>query len=146
LRFYLDASVLVAAVTNEPHSAAAQDWLEAQPSKEISFSGWTLTEVASALSVKHRRGDISALDKARADNAINAMVTSFERTPVEDQHFLAALSFVEVEQAKLRAGDALHAAIAADYDQTLVTLDRGLASGCAVLRLNILLLSGADAQ
>ncbi len=68
--------------------------------------------------------------------------TIFERAIVDEAHFLAARRFASWHQTGLRGGDALHVAIAADYDFTLVTLDRRMAKGARAMGLNVVELIG----
>lgn len=81
-----------------------------------------------------------------AEGAVGALIDQFEHIDIDESHLLAARRFVDVELARLRASDALHAAIAADHGQTVATLDKGLASGCAVLGVEALLLSAMPLQ
>jgi len=54
--FYLDASVAVAAIAREDRSERIWKWLEDHADMPILCSGWTATEVSSALSIKVRTG------------------------------------------------------------------------------------------
>lgn len=137
--FYLDASVLVAAVTAEPRHAFAKDWLRRHQS-ELSISSWCLAEIASALSLKVRTGQITLEDRSVAARQIELMRSTFLlRLPIEETHFFAATRFIS-RTDKLRAGDALHLAIAADYGVEIVTLDRGMAESAATLSVGCTLL------
>ncbi|MGQ2990394.1 MAG: type II toxin-antitoxin system VapC family toxin [Brevundimonas sp.] len=137
--FYLDASLLVAAVTAEPRHAFAKDWLR-QHQSELSISSWCLTEVASALSLKARTGQITPHDRSVAARQIELMRNTFLLSaPIEETHFFAATRFIG-RTDKLRAGDALHLAIAADYGLEVVTLDRGMAESAATLSVDCMLL------
>lgn len=44
--FYVDTSVLVAALTRESRTAEAQDWLATQPAGQLAVSDWVLTGMA----------------------------------------------------------------------------------------------------
>lgn len=138
--FYLDASVVVANVTAEPFTRVVRDWWKIQRPETLAFSSWTLTEVASALSTKVRRNDILDAERIEAQRFLKAMQNSFIRCQIDESHFVAARRFADRPFTGLRAGDALHVAIAADYDQTLVTLDRATAQSAGLIGLDVLLL------
>lgn len=137
---YLDASVLVAAITEEISRKAVQNWLRSRED-DLAFSHWTLTEVASALSIKLRTGQIDGHAKAASARQLEEMRNTFlVSTPIDETHFFAARKFADRHETGLRAGDALHVAIAADFDMTLVTLDRRMAAGATMLGVNAVLL------
>lgn len=50
--------------------------------------------------------------------------------PITGQHFEAAARYADRRELGLRAGDALHLAIAAAHGATLMTLDRRLYDAC----------------
>jgi uncharacterized protein len=56
--------------------------------------------------------------------------------PVTRAHFLAAARFAEQYALGLRAGDALHVAIAAEQGATICTLDKHLAEAAVTLGVN----------
>lgn len=66
---YLDTSLVVTLVTAEAQSAKAQRWLEKQQLANVAVSDWTVTETASALSIKQRAGLLDDVARARADRA-----------------------------------------------------------------------------
>ena len=85
--FYLDASVIVAAVTDEPHRTAVLQWLRANQDKLV-VSSWTLTEVASALSIKVRDLRLTESDKDAGWRQVEAMRnTVLMQTVIEEPHF-----------------------------------------------------------
>jgi uncharacterized protein len=125
---YIDTSVLVAALTAEAMTAQAQGWLAAQAVTDLVVSEWTLTEVSSALSVKVRTRAISQAERALVMATFNRWVAdSLTVLPVTGAHFRTAARFVDQPALGLRAGDALHLAVAADCGATLHTLDVRLA-------------------
>jgi uncharacterized protein len=69
LSFYIDTSALVATLVVEPHTDRALAWLGAQQPGSVFISDWVHTEVASALSVKERTGQLSPGLRAAASAA-----------------------------------------------------------------------------
>lgn len=131
---YLDTSLLVAALTNEEMTDKAQRWLAAQPAGSIAISDWVVTEFSAALSVKLRE---KRLDReARAD--ILAAFTrlteeSLEVWAVMRTDYRTAARFADQYATGLRAGDALHLAIAAGHGASICTLDRTMTAGAKAL-------------
>lgn len=135
---YLDASVIVAAVTDEPHRLTVRSWIRSHQS-DLAISSWVLTEVASALSIKVRDLKLTEADKIAATRQVEGMRNAlFQHAIVEEPHFFAARLFADRHRTGLRGGDALHVAIAADYEFTLVTLDKRMASGARAVGLDVL--------
>lgn len=127
---YLDTSLLVAALTNEPDSARIQSWLSGLPPGDATISDWVVTEFSSALAIKLRTGQLTVEHRAAALALFSRLsAESFVVLPVTGAHFQAAARFTDQHVLGLRAGDALHLAIVRDAGLTLCTLDRRLAEG-----------------
>lgn len=126
---YIDTSVLIAALFNETRTQDVQEWLGAQEFSLLSVSDWTLTEASAAMSMKVRSKEITLQQRAIAMAAFNQMVErSFNILSVTKKDFQRASDFADQVPSGLRAGDALHLAIAANNGSILVTLDRALAA------------------
>lgn len=137
---YVDTSALVALFTGESRGEALLRWLARHPKVEYCISDWVVTEFASALAIKMRRGDID--DEALAqvwlafDDACDTLL-KVERVQAEDFGQAAALCLQPA--TGLRSGDSLHLAIASrlacksvvSFDDTLNRNAR--AGGLAVI-------------
>jgi len=134
--FYLDASAAVAAVTQEAHSERIWAWLNDNAEAPILCSGWTATEVASALSIKVRTGAFSMEDRLSAWNSWRRFRdASLADIAVLPDHFETAARMCDRPDLNLRASDALHIAIAESGGLKLVTFDATMAS--AALQLGV---------
>ena len=140
--FYLDTSVLVAAYVREEHTERVLGWLSRNGAAGANaISEWTITEVASAMSIKLRTGQIAIEGRNAALNDIMVMVEELLITlPIHGEHFRSATMFVKQYTTGLRAGDALHLAVASSNAATLCTLDRRMASAAELLGVSALLL------
>jgi predicted nucleic acid-binding protein len=133
----------VAAITNETETEAVQLWLGEHQLTPYLMSEWGVAEVASALSIKVRTGQMSVESRALAVSLFNSVFRpSVEIVSFNSQHFNDAARFVERHDLVLRTGDALHLAMSGYCGAMLCTLDsrQGAAGpilGIPTLRLGI---------
>jgi len=113
---YFDTSFLAPLILEESTSVAVGRFLAKLPSEALAVSHWTRVEFSSLLAREVRMGGM-APDLAReADDQFEAIVTEsfLVLTPTVDDYELAKRYLAEPGTG-LRAGDALHLAIAHNH-------------------------------
>lgn len=117
--------MLVAALTLEPRTKAAQQWLADQPPEMLVISDWVITEFSAALSMKVRMRHLDATQRADVSAVFTALVReTFMVLSVTTQDFRTAAQLASQHESGLRAGDALHLGIVANRGEQLLSLDR----------------------
>ena len=135
---YLDTSLLVTALTAEPDTAPVQAWLVKFEAGALCTSDWAVSEFSSALALKLRRGDLS--DEERARVLSNWRVTQQANLvviPVPQPAYDLAARFCDRHEMGLRAGDALHLAVASLGGHSLATLDAVMAKGAVAVGVEV---------
>jgi predicted nucleic acid-binding protein len=137
LSAYLDASVLLPTLVEEPASAAVDAYMLAG-GQEFLVSDFAAAEVAAALSRLVRIGLLDGVDAAArlGDFDVWRAATSMP-VDVHAADVRLAYAYVRRFDLMLRASDALHIAIARRLDVMLVTLDRRLASAAQALGITV---------
>ncbi|MCX7305361.1 MAG: type II toxin-antitoxin system VapC family toxin [Hyphomicrobiales bacterium] len=131
---YIDTSVIVSSLLREAYTDRAQQWLSEQASQDLAISDWVVSEFSSALSLKLRTEQMSREKRAEALAAFVRFAGNFLIVlPVSTSHFKAAARFADRYELGLRAGDALHLAVAAETGASLYTLDKRLAAAGPVV-------------
>ena len=128
--YYLDTSVLVTVLTPEPQTSTMLAWI-GEHAADCVISDWVLTEFAGAVGAKSRRGDLTASDLQSARRGFDRMTAGqLPVLGVVRGDFRLAAQFIGSSTNALRAGDAVHLAVATREAQTIVTRDRRM-SECA---------------
>ncbi len=133
---YFDTSAAVPLFVREPASAAVDAWFETCSDPLLS-SDWVVTEFASALSVKERSGMLGAKDARAAWRGFEAFCESGLRLiAVSRQAFKEGARLARQPSHGLRAGDALHLAVALEVGaKAIATLDTTLAANARRLKM-----------
>ena len=124
---YLDTSAAIPMFVPEPASDAVDAWFESCDDPLIS-SDWILTEFASALAIKERRGEIGQKQAQTAWKDFESFCQSGLRlVPVSRQAFEHAARLARNVRSGLRSGDSLHLSMALEVGAaSVVTADATL--------------------
>ncbi|GAA4338730.1 type II toxin-antitoxin system VapC family toxin [Pigmentiphaga soli] len=133
---YVDTSVLVALCVNEPKSDVVARWYAAAR-EELASASWCVTEFARALGIKQRTAQITAEQGLAAWRMFERLCAGdLHLLPVEPATFHRAAVLTLDPASGLRAGDALHLAVALDAKaRGMATLDEVLARNARLLRI-----------
>ncbi len=136
MKFYVDASVIVSIIVPESSSEASRRWLEAQETGTMVISVWVETELSSALALKVGTGEISRDAMLQALGLFrNSLLPGMVCHDVVASDFKLAQTYLESGEHTLRAGDAMHLAIAARLGVAIATNDRKLLDTAKALLL-----------
>jgi predicted nucleic acid-binding protein len=117
----------VAALTRETQSESAASWLGQHRNDDLAICDWTITEFASAMSLKLRSKQMSRMAYVAAHSEFEQWVKrQLTVLPIETDHFHHATAFCNDWTSGLRAPDALQLAASFMVGGTLVTLDETL--------------------
>ncbi|MDO8412990.1 MAG: type II toxin-antitoxin system VapC family toxin [Gallionellaceae bacterium] len=125
---YVDTSVIVALLTVEPKTSDVLAWYTGLQDVPTS-SDWLLTEFSSATSIKLRTGQLSEANAKRVHKEFDLLAAGGLRlAPVSRSAYSQAAKMIKLHQHGLRAGDALHLAVALELGaRQMATLDGTLA-------------------
>lgn len=135
---YLDTSVAVALLVPEPRTVDVKSWFAGLSETPVS-GDWLLTEFDSAISIKVRSGELSAANaKAVRKEFEKLTVSGLRIVPVRRSAFRDAADLAKQHAHRLRAGDALHLAVAKEVDaKSIATLDRVMSANAERLKMNV---------
>ena len=136
---YLDTSFIAPLVITEDGSAAAEAMVLKVKSGELATSSWTQIELASLVARKLRMGELSAAEAEAVRHELRTILNeSFRLLMPGAADFAAAIRFLEMPRTGLRAGDALHLAIAANHGAKKIwSLDQGFIKAGKQLKLPV---------
>ncbi|PZO01217.1 MAG: VapC toxin family PIN domain ribonuclease [Hyphomicrobiales bacterium] len=141
MTLYLDTSLLITALSPEAETDTVQRWIKLNEAEGFAISDWVTAEFSAALSIKIRAGRMSIDERATALHRFSQLASrTFEKLPIGTQEFQIAARFADQNTTGLRAGDALHLAVAASASMTLSTRDKGLAKAGTSLGISTILL------
>jgi uncharacterized protein len=124
LRLYFDTSIFVPLTVAEQKSEAIQNWFSGCDPSSIVVSDWVMVEFRSALSLKLRTRQITTAARDASEKVLLTYISDYFTTvAVQRADFQRAAALAHQESLKLRAGDALHLAIAERLELELATLD-----------------------
>ncbi|HZU89372.1 MAG TPA: type II toxin-antitoxin system VapC family toxin [Stellaceae bacterium] len=137
--FYFDTSFVIPLVLDEPTSARVQRFVAALPKDRLAVSQWTRVEFSSALGRLVRMGVLDSRKAAAADVQFERLTAaSFVVLLPAAADYDLAQRYLEYHRSELRAGDALHLAVAANNSaESILTLDRTLMAAGSALGLPV---------
>lgn len=135
---YVDTSALVPAFIREPASEAVVSWIETSGASLL-VSEWAITEFSSAAAIKIRTGELaSALAKQARSRFLEFVQVHCAVAIPQRAEFRRAADLAGDAGLKLRAGDALHLAIAeAGKVRAILCLDEAMAAGARRIGLDV---------
>jgi predicted nucleic acid-binding protein len=136
---YFDASFLTPLILQEPTSVQIERFIAKLPPDELAISQWTRVEFSSLLAREVRIGGLPMAAAEKADAQFEVMVKeSFAIFLPTVGDFGLAKRFLGTPGTGLRAGDALHLAIAATRRaETIYSLDKALLRAGKMLGLPV---------
>ena len=136
---YLDTSFVAPLVIAENSSNAVEVFVLKVKPGELATSMWTQVELSSLVSRKVRMGELSDSQAEVVRREFDRVLgESFEMLTPTAADFAAAAKYLEIPKSGLRAGDALHLAIAANHRaKRILTLDQGFLDAGKLLKLPV---------
>ncbi len=135
---YVDTSVVVALLTREPVTDTVTAWFSAAAEPLVS-ADWCAVEFASAVAIKQRSGQLRPAHAKAAHAAFEELTAGGLRLlPVSREAFQRAAVLTQPYKGGLRAGDALHLAVAMEAGaESLAGLDKTMNAGARRLGLRL---------
>jgi predicted nucleic acid-binding protein len=137
---YIDTSALVPVFIREPKSDAVIGWLESS-GERLAVSEWSLVEFASATAIKVRTGQVAPNLAKQATARVREFAQKHCTVAIPGrEEFRRAAELAGDDTLKLRAGDALHLAIAASLSaQGILCLDDAVIESAKSLGMNVVM-------
>jgi len=136
---YFDTSFLTPLIREEKTSSRVARFMAGLPTGELAISQWTEVEVASLLARHVRMGAIRS-DEAREADALfeNIVRRSFVVLSPGGGDYALARGYLRNYETGLRAGDALHLAIAGNHRAAAIySLDETIIKAGKILGLPV---------
>lgn len=123
---YFDTSFLAPLIREEATSSAVERFVAGLPAASLSVSHWTRVEISSLLAREVRMGGMSRDAARQADDQFEAIVAeTFAVIAPGVIDFDLAKQYLAEPAIGLRAGDALHLAIASNHGaEAIYSLDK----------------------
>lgn len=136
---YLDTSFIAPLAIAEETSDAVETFVMTVQPGDLATSLWTRVELASLISRKRRMGELSDTQAEAVRRELARILDeSFLLLVPTAADFALAARYLETPATGLRAGDALHLAIAAGHGaETILTLDAGFVRAGRLLHLPV---------
>lgn len=136
---YFDTSFLVPLFLPEATSDQIATFIAGLAAEQSAISHWTRVEFSSLLAREVRMGGLVGEAAKAADARFEAVMTeSFAIWLPNVDDFTLAKDYLAVHEARLRAGDALHLAIARNHGaETFYSLDKSLLNAGKLLGLTV---------
>jgi predicted nucleic acid-binding protein len=136
---YFDTSFLAPLILEEPTSAKIECFVAGLPAGELAISHWTRVEFSSLLAREVRMGGLLGPAAEDADAQFEAVVKeSFAVFLPSAGDFDLAKKYLRTHETGLRAGDALHLAIASGRRaKAIYSLDKTLLKAGKILGLPV---------
>ena len=134
---YFDTSFLVPLILSEVTSEPVSNFVDALPADELAVSDWTRVEYASLLAREVRLGGLDAGAAREAASRFDTLIKdSFHVLLPDRADFDRAREWLGHFETGLRAGDALHLAIAGNRGaKAIYSLDKLMISAGRMLGL-----------
>ena len=134
---YFDTSFLVPLILPEATSDDIAGLVRELPADQFAVSHWTRVEFSSLIAREVRMGGLDAGVASQADARFEAMVDEFFAVILPNaDDFDLAREYLGNYETGLRAGDALHLAIARNHRaKTIFSLDKTLLKAGSILGL-----------
>lgn len=138
MKVYVDTSVIVSILVPESTSERSRQWLEAQETGTMAISTWVDTELSSALALKVRIGELSRDSMQHALFLFRTCILpGMICHEVVTSDFKQAQNYLESADLPLRAGDAMHLAIASRLGTAIATNDIKLQDAAKALKFEV---------